>query len=135
MLLIAYNNIQDGVLQVHRPEICYPASGYQLSDTRPIIAHLQKTLAVPAQVFTATGGDRIEQVLYWTRVAKRFPRSWLEQRMAVMRENLAGEVPDGALVRVSLLGADQAEAIPVLESFMGQFVAASPEPLRRVLLG
>lgn len=135
MLLIAYNNVQDGLLQVHRPEICYPASGYQLSATRPIAAHVGNRLTVPAQVFTAAGSDRVEHVLYWTRIAKRFPRSWLHQRLAVMRENLAGDVPDGTLVRVSILGGDQAGAIPVLEAFIGQFIATSPKTLRRVLLG
>ena len=27
MLLLTYNNRQDGVLQVHRPEVCYPVGG------------------------------------------------------------------------------------------------------------
>ena len=31
MLLIAYNGAQDGVVQIHRPEVCYPASGFRLS--------------------------------------------------------------------------------------------------------
>ena len=36
MTLIAYNNRQDGVLQVHRPEVCYPVGGYVLTDTLPL---------------------------------------------------------------------------------------------------
>ena len=36
MLLLAYNNLQDGVVQVHRPEVCYPVGGYELSETQEV---------------------------------------------------------------------------------------------------
>ena len=36
MLLIAQSASQTGILQVHRPESCYPASGYQIS---PVTQH------------------------------------------------------------------------------------------------
>jgi EpsI family protein len=78
MLLLAYNNLQDGVLQVHRPEVCYPVGGFELSETREVgIAAGGRT--IPANAFTATGPDRTEQVMYFTRLAQAFPRSWLEQ--------------------------------------------------------
>ena len=34
MLVMAYGSSQGGMLQVHRPEICYPASGFRLTDTK-----------------------------------------------------------------------------------------------------
>ena len=35
MLLIAAGNNQTGFLQVHRPEFCYTAAGYQLGERQP----------------------------------------------------------------------------------------------------
>ncbi len=34
MLLVAQSASQTGILQIHRPEICYTAGGYALSDDR-----------------------------------------------------------------------------------------------------
>nr|WP_195908506.1 exosortase-associated protein EpsI, V-type [Novosphingobium sp. Gsoil 351] len=134
MLMIAYNNIQDGVLQVHRPEICYPVGGYELSPTRQYELSLGNR-ALPANVFTASGPNRIEQILYWTRLGDAFPRTWIEQRLAVARANVAGRIPDGVLVRLSLLGNDPGGAMPLLERFTRSFLDASPPPLRRILIG
>ena len=134
MLLIAYNNTQDGMLQVHRPEVCYPVGGYALSATRSSSLRLGGR-AVPANKFSAMGLDRSEQVLYWTRIGDAFPRSWTEQRLAVAKANLAGRIPDGAMMRVSLIGDDLDAAEPVLEGFAREFIAVSPPMLGRILLG
>ena len=50
MMLIAYNNQQDGVVQVHRPEICYPVGGYQLSETRGLTLEASGR-DIPAKIF------------------------------------------------------------------------------------
>ena len=64
MFLIAYNNRQDGVLQIHRPEVCYPAGGFVLSPVTPIDIPLPQGPALPAQIFSATGEQRNEVVAY-----------------------------------------------------------------------
>jgi EpsI family protein len=134
MMLIAYNNRQDGVVQVHRPEVCYPVGGYQLSATRELaLTVLGRPL--PARIFTAVGPDRTEQVVYLTRLGAAFPRTWAEQRLAVARENLAGEVPDGLLIRFSSLGGDQAAASRVLGAFADAFMRAAAPPLQHLLFG
>lgn len=134
MLMIAYNNMQDGVLQVHRPEVCYPVGGYTLTPTREYELSIDNRM-IPANVFAANGQERTEQILYWTRIGNEFSRSWMEQRMAVARANVAGRIPDGVLVRVSLLGNDPLAALPLLERFARSFVHASPPPLRQILVG
>lgn len=134
MLLLAYNNIQDGVLQVHRPEICYPAGGYSLSETRPVpFQAMGRT--IPANIFSATGPQQTEQVAYFTRVGSSFPRSWAEQRLGVIRANLAGRIPDGMLLRVSLYDTDQHRALGTLAPFTDEFLGACPPPLRKLLIG
>jgi EpsI family protein len=135
MLLLAYNNRQDGVLQIHRPEICYPAGGYALSPTVPVNINFGQDITLPCNKFSATSNSRNEQVLYWTRVGNAFPRRWSEQRIAVLRANLLGIIPDGLLGRVSLVGENMDDAIPVLEDFMKAFSAAADERLQTLLYG
>lgn len=120
MFLTAYSNTQDGVLQVHRPEICYPAGGYSLTPTRPIAIENGLGGNISANVFTATGRDRTEHVLYWTRIGNQFPLTWAEQRLAVIRANLGGIIPDGVLVRASLIAPTMDEAMPYLTKFAAQ---------------
>lgn len=134
MLLLAYNNAQDGVLQVHRPEFCYPVGGFVLSDTRDITLKANGR-AVPANIFTATAPNRIEQVAYFTRLGSAFPRKWSEQRAAVIRANLAGDIPDGMMMRVSALGIDQREAQPLLTDFSRQFIESTNPKMQHLLLG
>lgn len=135
MLLIAYNNKQDGVLQIHRPEICYPAGGYQLTPVEPIDVPILGSTALPSQIFTATSEARNEVVLYWTRVGNDFPRRWIEQRWAVAEANLRGVVPDGVMVRVSAIGKDASDTSPLLTGFIRDMYRASDERARKLLFG
>jgi len=133
MVLLAYNNMQDGVLQVHRPEICYPVGGYVLTETQQIsVPALGKQ--VPSNVFTAIAPDRTEQVVYFTRLGNAYPRSWAEQRLAVVEQNLAGRVPDGIMLRASVLSSDRAGSVDLLRRFIDSFVGAAAPSLQRLLV-
>lgn len=135
MFLIAYKNFQNGVLQIHRPEICYPAGGYVLSPTAPTEITVGPGRTMPANSFSANGGERDEQVLYWTRIGDLFPVRWREQRLAVLRANLQRINPDGLLARVSMANHDMAVSMPLMTSFIAELRAASPPPMRRILFG
>lgn len=131
MLLVAYSNIQDGMLQVHRPETCYPAGGYRLSPTQKV----QLSDGIEANAFAANGVSRIEQVLYWTRIGRDFPSRWLEQRVAVLRANLDGFIPDGVLVRISCLESSLDGALPGMRDFAGSLLRAATPAGRQILIG
>ncbi|MFM9978660.1 MAG: exosortase-associated protein EpsI, V-type [Sphingomonadaceae bacterium] len=135
MLLIAYSNLQDGMLQVHRPETCYPVGGYTLSDSRIIDVPLAPNVNVPCRFFSAEGTGRSEQVLYWTRIGRLIPGRWIEQRWAVVDANLRGEIPDGILVRVSALANDANQALPVLKQFASAMTQGVTPSARRLLIG
>jgi EpsI family protein len=133
MMLLAYNNRQDGMLQVHRPEICYPVGGYTLTETeRTSVTALDRQ--IPSNIFTATGSDRTEQVVYFTRLGGAYPRSWAEQRLTVVEENLAGRIPDGIMLRASALGTDRRAAFEVLRTFIETFAAGAAPSLQRLLV-
>ncbi|MEE4538151.1 MAG: exosortase-associated protein EpsI, V-type [Erythrobacter sp.] len=134
MLLLAYNNMQDGVLQVHRPEICYSVGGHEITDTQETRMTLGQRV-VPANRFTAIGPQGAEEVEYFTRLGNAFPTSWAQQRLAVMRANIAGDIPDGMMMRVSQLGTDRDKKRLVMGEFANEFFNRTPEPLRRLLVG
>ena len=135
MLLLAYNNRQDGVLQIHRPEICYPAGGFVLTPTAPLAIALPDNRKLPVQAFAARGDNRNEVILYWTRVGTTFPRGWSDQRLAVARANLSGVVPDGILVRISTFARDVEAELPLLSKFMSDLYRRSPPKLRGLMFG
>jgi EpsI family protein len=133
MLLIAYGGSQDGVVQVHRPEICYPASGYILTAVQDHVAKLAPHVLIPSRFIVADSPARKEQMIYWTRLGADFPRRWSEQRLSVFEQNMAGIIPDGVLVRISTDNPDASPAI--LDEFAADLYRSSNDLLRRLLAG
>lgn len=133
MLLIAQSKGQTGILQVHRPEVCYPASGYQLSpvSARDIDLNGRK---IPTNRLTATMDGQQEHILYWTRIGDDMPQSWRDQRLSVAKQNLEGIVPDAILFRLSVRSMDAASAFATMEQFVREMVAAIPAAQQRILI-
>ena len=102
MLSIAYGYRQSDALQLHRPEACYPAAGFAVGPARGLAIPVAGG-AIPAVALTATGRERVEDVVYWTRMGRSFPRSDAEQRRIRFANAVEGLVPDGALVRASAI--------------------------------
>ncbi len=134
MLLIAYSNTQNGMLQLHRPEVCYPAGGYRLTETQTKSLAIGPGLNIPARFFSAESPARTEQVMYWTRIGAESPTSWSGQRAAVVRANLNRVIPDGILVRVSTVLPDYGSAEPVLREFASSMINALQSNGRKLLV-
>ncbi|HEY0436607.1 MAG TPA: EpsI family protein, partial [Phenylobacterium sp.] len=49
MLLAAYGDTQSDLLQLHRPESCYPAVGFNIASTKPAAIPIGRGLAVPGR--------------------------------------------------------------------------------------
>jgi len=133
MLLIAQSGSQTGVLQVHRPETCYTAGGYQISAVKPHPIRLASGV-LPANLMDATLEGYTEHVIYWTRVGNRVPASWTQQKIAVAEQNLRGIIPDAILVRVSTVNPDAAAASAVLAAFTRAMIASVPPERRDVFI-
>lgn len=134
MLLIAQSPGQDGVLQIHRPEVCYPAGGYTLTNFKVHTIPLGAKRLLPTRFFTAVSADRTEQVLYWTRIGSALPTTWVEQKLAVAKANLKGDIPDAVLTRISTVSADP-RAITFLDHFARVLIESVRPKIRSVLIG
>lgn len=135
MLLIAYGDTQNDLLQLHRPETCYPAFGFQIVDSRATDIALPHALRIPGRAMTATSTARDEHILYWTRVGEALPQSGKEQRLAKFQAQLDGIVPDGVLVRISNNLYDPAEGLALNSAFASDMVMAMPPRYRAALVG
>ena len=135
MLLIAYSSEQDGMIQVHRPEVCYPAAGYELSGDGFKSIDVGHGLEIPGHYFSARSNTRREQLIYWTRIGDAFPTKWWAQHVAVAAENLKGHIPDGVLVRISTAASDDREALRILTRFTETMARKLPPRARLVLFG
>jgi EpsI family protein len=133
MVLLAHGERQSDELQLHRPEICYPAFGYELLANEPEQLPLGGRVNLPARRLLARSPNDEERVIYWTRIGEYFPTSSGEQRKARFSNTMAGIIPDGVLCRFST--ADTAAAWGGLRDFLQQLMVATAPPGRRVLIG
>ena len=134
MLLIAYSAVQAGETALHRPEACYPAFGFQL-ERRPDLRLRLPHLSLTASSMTATASGRVEQLLYWSRIGALFPTTPIDQRWAALRQGVAGRVPDGVLVRMSMIGTDHPGAMRTLQHFAARLLADGGPRLSALLTG
>lgn len=133
MLLVAQSGSQTGFLQIHRPETCYTAGGYQLSPVTPHPMQIGRT-TVPAVSLDASSGGPPEHVVYWTRIGNKMPTSWREQKFAVAEQNLEGIVPDAILVRVSCVSDDRESALASIDTFTRTMLNLVPPSVRSVFI-
>lgn len=135
MLLVAQSASQTGILQIHRPEFCYTAGGYELSPSAPHRVSLSPNRNLPALSISASIRGLTEQIVYWTRVGENLPQSWTQQRLAVAMDNLRGVIPDAVMVRVSTYGNDKAAALAEIDDFVRTMIGSVAPSARRVLIG
>lgn len=133
MLLIAFSSKQQNDIQVHRPEVCYPASGFPILWTRPTQISVAASSLAARELLADRGGLR-ERIVYWVRVGNTFPTSWAQQRMTMAMQNLQGAVPDGALFRVSAIEEPDNDTSEAIVSFIEAFLAEVSESFRKSVL-
>jgi len=135
MVLAAYGDTQSDLLQLHRPESCYPAVGFNIASTVaagiPISA---SGLHVPGRKVVAVATERQENISYWTRIGEYLPQSAKEQRQVRLDDALHGYVADGILFRCSMVG-DTATAFNKLDAFVPALMNAVHRDKRPALIG
>ena len=135
MMLVAYGDTQSDLLQLHRPESCYAAVGFEILESSPMKLHLSPSAVVPARRVVATAQGRQENIIYWTRMGEQLPTSGGEQRKVRFQSALEGNIPDGVLIRFSVVGTDSEAAFEVMEMFIPELIEAVAADKRRALIG
>lgn len=133
MLSIAYGGDQSDGMAVHKPEICYPAQGFQ------ILKNVSGTLftgegIIPVKRLVAVQGQRNEPITYWTTVGDTVAVSGIKWKLEQMKYGLTGKIPDGLLFRVSTIQADDAKAYQIQDAFTRDLLRAiSPRGRQRII--
>ena len=136
-LVVAYQGIQTFASQVHRPEVCYPASNFSVTAPEPLALPLGSARTVDALSFQARRAQRRDAVLYWTRIGPHFPLSLCEQRRHIARSAVVRSFHDGVVLRVSTAADPTGEgaARDRMVGFHAALYAALGAPARAALFG
>ena len=134
MLSIAYGGDQSRALQLHLPEVCYAAQGFDmLKSGEGALATRFGALSVRRLV--AKQNSRVEPITYWITVGDKAVKSSFERKLQRLAYGLSGKIPDGMLVRVSSIQTDEEGAYRLQDRFVGQMLDVLDGKDRVRLLG
>lgn len=128
MLLVAYGPVQNYRLKSHRPEICYTANGFRVSNkSEASIAYRKGAAPIHAVRLITQRESRFEPVSYWMRVGNEISNSTVGHQLTRLKYSLKGVVPDGALFRVSTIGLPSEASFKLQDQFVSDLLAAIPQ--------
>ncbi len=135
MLSVAYGGRRNQGMDIHRPEICYPAQGLAIrEDTRDHVFEFERRPLVLKRL-VAGAGARNEPISYWLVIGRGVASFGYGHRIALLKYGLTGHVPDGMLVRVSSIDGSEAHAFARQDAFLRDMLAALAPDFRRRILG
>ena len=127
MLLVAYGPVQNYRLKSHRPEICYTANGFRISEkAEATVPYRNGAAPIKAMRLTAQRKSRFEPVTYWMRVGNDISNGVVDHQLSRLKYGLRGVIPDGALVRVSTIGLPREASFKLQDHFIHDLLAAIP---------
>ncbi|WP_018506428.1 exosortase-associated protein EpsI, B-type [Thiobacillus thioparus] len=134
MLSIAYGGDQSDNMDVHKPEVCYPAQGFQILKNPTIGSFATGEGSIPVKRLVATQGRRIEPITYWTTVGDTVAVNGLKWKLQQLKYGLTGKIPDGLLFRISSIQADDTKAYHIQDAFTRDLLKAmSPDGRQRII--
>lgn len=135
MLSIAYGGDQSDTMAVHKPEVCYPAQGFQILKSPTLSTFTTTEGSIPVKRLVATQGARIEPITYWTTVGDTVAVDGLKWKLQQLKYGLTGKIPDGLLFRISSIQADDTKAYLTQDAFTRDLLEAMSSENRRRIIG
>jgi EpsI family protein len=100
----------------HPPEVCYPAAGYRLDETKDLLLDLPDGTTIPVRRLTCARDGRQVYVLYWYQRGKAAFTTILGHRKAIFQAQSGNSWSPLAKVMLQTSAVDAAEAQARLES-------------------
>ena len=135
MLSVAYGGDQSDATRAHRPEVCYPAQGFQIVSNRVGQIVTKEGAVLPVRQLVAKMGSRNEPISYWITVRDEKTGSGPERKLAQLGYSVRGVVPDGMLVRVSNISTDAESSFGLHGRFVESLMAAVQQDARAQVFG
>ena len=135
MLSLAYGADQSHGKQIHKPEVCYPAQGFQIVSKKKDTL-LVGAVSLPIMRVVTRLDRRNEPVTYWIRLGDVLVRGLVEQTITRIRYGLfARHIPDGILFRISEINPDTEDSYALQDKFISELLPALSPEARKILLG
>jgi EpsI family protein len=135
MLMVAYGPVQNYRLKAHRPEICYTANGFRVSEKFGGTVRYGNDQSVSVTRLVTQRESRYEPLSYWMRVGNDVTTGIVDRQLVRLKYGLEGLIPDGALVRISTIGVDRDLSFKLQDQFIKQLLAAVDPASRKFLIG
>jgi EpsI family protein len=135
MLALAYGEDQRDGMQLHYPEVCYPAQGFMLQSQQPGTLQLAGRSIRVKRLSTQMGTQRRESVTYWTLLGDTVFQGGTAKKLAELRYGMQGQIADGLLFRISSIEADPQDGFALQEAFSRELMAALTPPAQQRLIG
>jgi EpsI family protein len=127
MLMVAYGPVQNYRLKAHRPEMCYTAAGFRISDkVGGTVSYRDGAPPIKATRLIAERESRLEPITYWMRVGNDVTNGIVDRQLVRLKYGLRGIIPDGALIRVSTIGLPKEASFRLQDQFIRDLLAAIP---------
>ena len=134
MLVIAYGDDQSDAKQLHYPEVCYPAQGFQVLFSR--LGDVKTKFGdIRVKRMSTALGNRLEPITYWTTVGEKVVRGSLQTKLAQLNYGVHGLIPDGMLIRFSSINGDTERAFEDHQQFIDELLQSMQEDSRVRLIG
>lgn len=134
MLSIAYGADQSDAKQLHYPEVCYPAQGFQVKGS--LISKLKTAYGdIPVKRVITVMGKRSEPLTYWTTVGHKVVLGARETKTEQLRYGFKGLIPDGLIFRVSTITGDIQAGFQLQDEFVSSLVNSLPVDARAKIAG
>lgn len=134
MLSIAYGDDQRDAVEIHYPEVCYPAQGFQVTSNQAGMLNTGKGVIKVQRLLTHLG-SRHEPVTYWTTVGDKVVKGRVAKKLAEMEYGVKGFIPDGMLFRVSSIDGQSDRAFDLQQAFVSDLIDSLDQESRLRLSG
>ncbi|WP_024343137.1 exosortase-associated protein EpsI, V-type [Bradyrhizobium japonicum] len=133
MLLVAYGPVQNYKLKAHRPEICYTANGFRVSNKNSSNLNYSGG-ALKVTRLIAERESRYEPITYWMKIGNDISNGVVDNQLSRLKYGLRGIIPDGALFRISTIGLSKEASFKLQDQFITDLLTALPAQERGFFL-
>jgi EpsI family protein len=134
MLSIAYGADQSDAKQLHYPEVCYPAQGFQIVSSQN--GEVQTGFGnIRVKRIMTVLGSRNEPLTYWSTVGNKVVMGGKETKLEQLRYGFKGKIPDGLLFRISSINDDANQGYLLQNQFLKDIIFSLPANNRLRIAG
>ena len=123
MMLMAHGDSQSNELQLHRPEVCFPAFGFSLTSSAPLELKIGNGVTLPARRLLAQSNSANTGCALLDAVGRIFSGRCHGTTPDRLTAAMHRYIPDGLLARFSM---DETDAGARLRRLSSSFLPCSP---------